>query len=80
MKLDTGDRVMITCDGSTVPGVVLSASDDGRSLALMFDGAIAGYLRAMSVMRDRKGIYRTLSNTPIILRLDVGAAVTSNQS
>ena len=71
MKFNSGDQVNITCDGNTVAGAVLAASEDGHSLALVFDGTVAGYSRIMSVTRDRKGTYRTLTNTPIILRADV---------
>ena len=68
MNFKSDDAVAITCAGNTVTGTVLAASADSHSLALGFDGVVDGYLRIMSVMRDRKGIYRTLNNTPVILR------------
>jgi len=42
MKFNSGDQVNITCDGNTVAGAVLAASEDGHSLALVFDGTVAG--------------------------------------
>jgi len=68
MQFKLDDPVAITYDGNTIVGLVLAASEDGHSLALGFDGNLGGYLRIMSVTRDRKGVYRTLNDTPVILR------------
>jgi hypothetical protein len=65
----TGQRVLIECDGHTVPGTVILGSSNGRSLMLGFEGLVDGHLGMMPVLQDDAGEYRALmSNTPVILR------------
>jgi hypothetical protein len=68
MQFQPGDPVAITCEGNTVTGKILKASDNGHSLALSFESAFAGHFRIMAVTRDSDGIYRTLDNRAVILR------------
>jgi hypothetical protein len=48
MKFALGDPVAISCEGNTIRGTILKASDVGHSLALSFDGAFAGHFRIMA--------------------------------
>lgn len=61
MTFKTGDRVKITCEGRTVDGVILLASENGKSLALSFEAILAGHVGMMPVSRADDGDrYRTL--------------------
>ena len=57
----TGDAVRITVKEHTVPGKVLLASGNGKSLALQFEAILAGYVGMMPVLYDDEiGAYRAL--------------------
>jgi hypothetical protein len=56
----TGDAVQIEHDGRWIPGNVVMASGNGRSLMLSFDGIIDGHVAMMPVLLDDDGVYRTL--------------------
>lgn len=51
----TGDAVRITCEGRTVPGIVLLAAANGRSLMLEFEAILAGAVGTMPVLWDPEG-------------------------
>jgi hypothetical protein len=73
------DPVAMTCEGNTIAGTVLAASENGHSLALRFDGIVAGYAGIIAVTRDSTGLYRTLHNTPVIVRHRVEPYATLNR-
>jgi hypothetical protein len=56
----TGQKVQIECDGRTLPGSVVFASSNGKSLMLGFDAMLAGHLGMMPVLRDDDGIYHSI--------------------
>lgn len=56
----TGDAVLIECEGVTVEGVVILASENGKSLMLGFDALLDGYVGMLPVLRDDDGGYRSL--------------------
>lgn len=64
MNFKTGQSVVITCDGRSLPATVSLASENGRSLALSFDSALwnggGWYVGTMPVLRDADGVYREL--------------------
>ena len=49
-NLKTGDRVKVTYAGQTVLGSVLLASPNSKSLVLVFDAMLAGYIGMMPVL------------------------------
>jgi len=57
-----GERLSITFEGQTVEGVVLLASENGRSLVLGFeDTMLGGYGGSMPVLREEgSGAYYDL--------------------
>lgn len=58
----TGEAVRITCADESVIGVVQLASENGRSLALVFDGLLAGHAGMMPVLWDDKAeVFRTIT-------------------
>lgn len=60
--MKTGDRVRINCEGRTVDGVIVLASDNERSLFLTFEALLDGHLGAMPVLLDEHGVYRSIIN------------------
>lgn len=59
----TGDRVLITYEGRTVPGAVVLASPNGRSLMLSFEAILGGYVGMMPVLRQAADdVYRDVFN------------------
>jgi hypothetical protein len=60
MNLQTGDNVLIECDGRRVPGVVMLASGNGKSLVLEFDALLDGHLGMMAVSLADDGKYSAL--------------------
>jgi hypothetical protein len=63
-----GDRVQISCEGRTIDGEVILASGNGRSLAIAYEGILAGFVALMPVIQDRDGNYAALSRTPVELK------------
>jgi hypothetical protein len=64
--MKTGDPVTITCNGQTIDGVILLASQNGRSLALWFDGMLDGQVGGMPVLQDHDGDYRSLATDRMV--------------
>lgn len=62
-----GDFVIIGADGREVRGMVGLASENGRSLMLLFDAMIGGWVGAMPVLEEG-GTWRALNNMPITVR------------
>lgn len=48
----SGDRVRIQYGQQTVEGQVVIAADNGKSLALVFDAMLGGYVQMMPVLFD----------------------------
>lgn len=58
----TGDQVIIECNGRTVSGKVLLASQNSVSLMLEFEAILASHVGMMPVLRDDAGVYRSVVN------------------
>jgi hypothetical protein len=58
--LRTGESVLIEYEGRTLPGSVMLASGNGRSLMLAFDGLLGGHAGMMPVLQDEHGAYSAL--------------------
>jgi hypothetical protein len=64
----TGDFVMIACDGKTMPGAVMLSSPNGNSLMLSFDGMLNGHLLLMPALRGDDGVFRAITTgAPVAL-------------
>ena len=48
------DRVLVTFRGRSVDAIVIVASENGRSLALQFEGLLGGYAGTMPVLWDQR--------------------------
>lgn len=59
-KLQRGEFVEVTAEGRTVRAMVTLASANGRSLILMFDGMLGGYVNTLPVLLGDDGVYRGL--------------------
>lgn len=64
--LRTGDAVFIQCAGAHVPGTVLLASSNGKSLMLAFDGLLDGHLGMMPVLMNEHGEYHALATDAVV--------------
>lgn len=62
MNFRTGDHVLIECGGRTVPGTVLMASGNGKSLMLNFDAIIDGHVGMMPVLLCDDGVFASIMN------------------
>jgi hypothetical protein len=72
----TGDLVEITCHGAVVPGVVVLASDNGRSLMLAFEAILDGHVGMMPVLLDDAGALRSIANGVAVTLAPLPAPVT----
>ena len=68
VPLQRGDFVMITTDtGRQVDAMVTHASPNGRSLLLMFDAMIGGWMGTMPIFQENDGSWWALDQMPITL-------------
>lgn len=66
--LGRGDFVVLTTDtGRRVEAMVVLASPNGRSLMLMFDAMIGGWLGQMPIFEEEDGSWRALDGMPVQL-------------
>lgn len=69
-KFTKGQRVQLDYNGQSIEALVTMASDNGRSLLLMFNGAFVTpsgglQLKMMPLLMDDDGVYRDLTeNAP----------------
>jgi hypothetical protein len=56
------DLVIIECDGCALQGTVLLASQNGKSLALGFNGVLGCHDGLMPVLLCDDGVYRSIVN------------------
>jgi hypothetical protein len=56
----TREPVTIRCDGRTVPGFIVLASGNRKSLVIEFEAMLAGHVGTMPLFQDDDGIYRSL--------------------
>ncbi|HYK65435.1 MAG TPA: hypothetical protein VEY94_10840 [Patescibacteria group bacterium] len=69
MMFTTGDLVWITCEGRTVEGEIILASENNVSLALGFEAILAGHVGKMPVLLHDDGKYRSLiGNVEVAIR------------
>lgn len=69
----TGDAVSITCKGRAVPGSILFASSNGKSLMLEFEAIIEGHVGMMPVLRNDGGVYESIM-TGVTVELERAAS------
>lgn len=60
------DRVQITCNGQSVTGLVMLASENSKSLMLGFDGMLDGHLGMLPVLMGNDGEYYSLMSGNLI--------------
>ncbi|MBO0715838.1 MAG: hypothetical protein J2P55_00685 [Rhizobiales bacterium] len=56
------EPVLITCEGRTVPGFIVLASENRKSLMIEFEAMLAGHVGSMALLQDDDGVYRSLIN------------------
>jgi hypothetical protein len=56
----TGDKVEIKHGDTTVDGLVVLASSNGKSLMLSFAAILNGHVGTMPVLQDDAGVYRSI--------------------
>lgn len=67
--LQRGDFVVITTDtGRTVDAMVTLASPNGRSIVLMFDAMIGGWVSQCPAFLDDAGHWAALDGMPLTLQ------------
>jgi hypothetical protein len=55
-----GDQVELVCGERRLRGQVEIASANQRSLAVVFDGVLAGHVGMMPLLLDDAGVYRSI--------------------
>lgn len=69
MKYTKGDTIWVSCEGRTVDGVVIMASENSLSLMLGFDAMFGGHVGMMPVtMIDEFNGYSIIDGTEITIR------------
>lgn len=64
-----GDTVEISCLDRTVTGTLLLASENERSLMLLFEAILDGHVGMMPVFMGDDGVYRALATgTKVTIR------------
>lgn len=67
--LRRGDFVRVTADGRTVRAMVTLASTNGRSIMVMFDARLGGWLGAMPLSLNDDGTWSALDGMPATIQL-----------
>jgi hypothetical protein len=66
----TGDAISVGWGDATVqetvPGSILLASANARSLVIEFDAILGGYVGTMPLLQDDDGVYRTLGMGEVV--------------
>lgn len=62
----TGQNVTIECGGQTVPGSIVLASSNGRSLMLGFDAVLDGHVGMMPVLQDEHGVFSAIMSGTVV--------------
>jgi hypothetical protein len=62
------DLIEITHEGRTIDGVVLMASENGKSLMIAFDAMISGHLGMMPLMMDGVTGQSIIDGTEVIIK------------
>jgi hypothetical protein len=62
-----GDFVIVTAEGKTLEAMVVLASSNGRSLALMYDGILAGFVSMMPVLQNANGDWVAMNGIPVTI-------------
>jgi hypothetical protein len=58
--MKTGDKVEIKHGDTTVDGLVVLASSNGKSLMLSFEAILSGHVGMMPVLQADDGVYRSI--------------------
>jgi len=66
--LRQGDALTIITDGRELEARVQIASPNGRSLVLVFDGLVGGWLSAMPVFQADDGSWAAIDGLPMTLQ------------
>lgn len=67
--LKTGDKVEIRHAGTTVEGLIVLASTNGKSLMLSFDAILDGHVGMMPVLQEDDGTYLSIiTGKEVLLR------------
>ena len=61
-KLKSGDRARVTFESRTVDAVVFFASENGRSLFIVFEAILGGYVGEMPVLWKDGSFYDLVTN------------------
>lgn len=68
MKYAKGDAIEVSCNGRTVAGTVILASDNGISLLIEFEALLGGHLGKMPVtMIDGTNGYSIIDGTEVTI-------------
>lgn len=62
-----GDFVIVTAEGKTLEAMVTLASPNGKSLALMYDGMLAGFVAMMPVLQNANGDWVALNGIKLTI-------------
>jgi hypothetical protein len=71
--LRRGDFITITAAGRSCRAMVTLASANGRSLIVMYDGIVGGFVGAMPVYQRDDGTWIAIDATPIAITRQVDA-------
>lgn len=63
-----GDFVLIVTAERTIDAMVTLASANGRSLVLMFDGILGGWVGAMPVFQNEHGEWSALDGMTVLIK------------
>ena len=69
MRFNKGDGVIIDCDGRTLDGEIVMASENNFALMVRFEAILAGHVEMMPVFHVNGDIYRSVSDgTTVTIR------------
>jgi len=63
--LKRGDFVMVAAPTRTLPAMVGVASANGRSIVLLFDGMLGGWINSLAAFRDDDGRWSAIDGMPL---------------
>lgn len=70
MILKRGDHVRVTASNRSVVAMVTMASPNGRSIILMFDAVLGGWVGAMPAFEADDGTWAALDGMPLSITME----------
>lgn len=66
MRFNKGDGIIIDCDGRTLDGEIMMASENNFALMIKFEAILAGHVQMMPVFHVEGDVYRSVVDSTMV--------------